>query len=101
MYGGMDQSIADAAVQEPFKGIARRWYEKMGTWDQIDDENKKGYADTIDTQMIVLWGAQPSVSQTAQSGRGMAELRDWRPGEGYAATRVPSDWLRTRSGPSR
>lgn len=32
---------------------------------------------------------------------GMAELRDWRPGEGYAATRVPSDWLRTRSGPSR
>ncbi len=76
MYGGMDQSIADAAVQEPFKGIARRWYEKMGTWDQIDDENKKGYADTIDTQMIVLWGAQPSVSQTAQSGRGMAELRE-------------------------
>nr|NKR04555.1 hypothetical protein [Escherichia coli] len=31
---------------------------------------------------------------------GMAELRDWRPGEGYAATRVPSDWLRTRSGPA-
>ena len=28
----------------------------------------------------------------------MAELRDWRPGEGYAATRVPSDWLVTRSG---
>jgi len=32
---------------------------------------------------------------------GVAELRDWRSGEGYAATRVPSDWLRTRSGPSR
>lgn len=32
---------------------------------------------------------------------GMAELRDWHAGEGYAATRVPSDWLRTRSGPSR
>lgn len=32
---------------------------------------------------------------------GVAELRDWHPGEGYAATRVPSDWLRTRSGPSR
>ena len=31
---------------------------------------------------------------------GMAELRDWRPGEGYAATRVPSDWLVTRSGPA-
>lgn len=76
MYGGADQSIADAAAQEPFKGIAKRWYEKMGVWDQIDDENKKGYADEIDTKMLVLWGAQPSVSQTAQSGRGMAELRD-------------------------
>ncbi len=31
---------------------------------------------------------------------GMAELRDWRPGDGYAATRVPSDWLVTRSGPA-
>lgn len=27
------------------------------------------------SEVIVLWGAQPSVSQTAQSGRGMAELR--------------------------
>ena len=76
MYGGADQSIADAAVQECFKGLAKRHYEKMGVWDQIDDVNKKGYAEDIDTQMIVLWGAQPSVSQTAQSGRGMAELRD-------------------------
>ena len=32
---------------------------------------------------------------------GVAELRDWRTGEGYAATRVPSDWLQTRSRPSR
>ncbi|MBX9932586.1 MAG: hypothetical protein K2Y56_13760 [Methylobacterium sp.] len=31
---------------------------------------------------------------------GVAELRDWRAGEGYAATRVPSDWLRTRAGPA-
>lgn len=31
---------------------------------------------------------------------GVAELRDWHPGEGYAATRVPSDWLRIRSGPA-
>lgn len=51
MYGGNDQSIADNAVQEIFK---------------VED-NK---ADTV-----VLWGAQPSVSQTAESGRGMAELR--------------------------
>lgn len=27
------------------------------------------------SEVIVMWGAQPSVSQTAQSGRGMAELR--------------------------
>jgi hypothetical protein len=27
------------------------------------------------------------------------ELRDWHPGEGYAVTRVPTDWLRTRAAP--
>ena len=32
---------------------------------------------------------------------GVVELRDWHPSDGYATTRVPSDWLRTRSGPSR
>lgn len=31
---------------------------------------------------------------------GIAELRDWHPGEGYAATRVPAGWLRARSGPA-
>jgi len=51
IYGGNDQSIADNAVQEIFKVT----------------DNK---ADTV-----VLWAAQPSVSQTAESGRGMAELR--------------------------
>ena len=50
-YGGNDQSIADNAVQEIFK---------------VED-NK--------AEVVVLWGAQPSVSQTAESGRGMAELR--------------------------
>lgn len=50
-YGGNDQSIADNAVQEIFK---------------VED-NK--------TEVVVLWAAQPSVSQTAESGRGMAELR--------------------------
>lgn len=50
-YGGNDQSIADNAVQEIFR---------------VDD-NK--------AEVVVLWGAQPSVSQTAESGRGMAELR--------------------------
>jgi len=60
MYGGSDQSIADCAVTEPFKGLAPL-------------EIAKGV--TQDTKVLVLWAAQPSVSQTAQSGRGMAELR--------------------------
>lgn len=60
MYGGADQSIADCAVLEPFKGLAPL-------------EEAKGV--TQDTKVIVLWAAQPSVSQTSQSGRGMAELR--------------------------
>ena len=51
-YGGNDQSIADNAVQEIFRP---------------DPDNK--------AEVVVLWGAQPSVSQTAESGRGMAELR--------------------------
>ncbi|MDR3307631.1 MAG: molybdopterin-dependent oxidoreductase [Coriobacteriales bacterium] len=55
-----DQSIADCAVLEPFKGLAPL-------------EEAKGI--TSDTKCIVVWGAQPSVSQTSQSGRGMAELR--------------------------
>ncbi len=50
-YGGNDQSIADNAVQEIFRV----------------DENK--------AEVVVLWAAQPSVSQTAESGRGMAELK--------------------------
>ncbi|WP_304426944.1 molybdopterin-dependent oxidoreductase, partial [uncultured Adlercreutzia sp.] len=51
-YGGTDQSIADSAVREVFR----------------TGENNK-------TEMLVLWGTQPSVSQTAMSGRCMAELR--------------------------
>ncbi|NGM17085.1 molybdopterin-containing oxidoreductase family protein [Xiamenia xianingshaonis] len=50
-YGGDDQSIADNAVQEIFK----------------PEDNQ--------TEVVVIWGAQPSVSETAESGRGMAELR--------------------------
>lgn len=60
MYGGDNQSMADCSVQEPFKGLAPA-------------EAAKGI--TNDTKMLVLWGTQPSVSQTAQAGRGMAELR--------------------------
>ncbi len=60
MYGGADQSIADAAVLEPFKGLA-----------PLD----VAAGVSQDTTVLVLWAAQPSVSQTSQSGRGMAELR--------------------------
>lgn len=51
-YGGNDQSVADNAVQEIFR---------------TGDDNK--------AEAVVIWGAQPSVSETAESGRGMAELR--------------------------
>jgi anaerobic selenocysteine-containing dehydrogenase len=60
MYGGRSMSIADANTNEPFKGLAPL-------------EAAKGLES--ETKVIVLWAAQPSVSQTAVSGRGMAELR--------------------------
>lgn len=50
-YGGNDQSVADNSVQEIFRTTNNQ------------------------TELVVLWGAQPSTSQTAQSGRAMAELR--------------------------
>ena len=53
-YGGNDQSIADNAVQEIFRP---------------KEDNK--------AEVVVVWAAQPSVSETAESGRGMAELRSW------------------------
>jgi anaerobic selenocysteine-containing dehydrogenase len=49
--GGICQSMADNYVTEPFN-LAN-----------------------VNTTSLVLWGTQPSVSQVAQSGRGMAELR--------------------------
>ena len=51
-YGGNDQSVADNAVQEIYR---------------TGEDNK--------AEVVVVWGAQPSVSETAESGRGMAELR--------------------------
>ena len=51
VYGGSDQSIADGAVLEPFN-----------EWKPT-------------TKALVLWGTQPSASQTAQAGRAMVELR--------------------------
>ena len=60
MYGGQNQSIADCSALEMFKGLAPA-------------EIAKGV--TQDTKVLVLWGAQPSISQVAQSGRGLAELR--------------------------
>lgn len=60
MYGGADQSTADSSVLEPYKGMS-----------QAD----KDAGITSDMQCLVIWGTQPSASQTAQAGRGLAELR--------------------------
>lgn len=51
VYGGRPPSIADSFLWEPFNTYKPA------------------------TKMIVLWGAQPSISQTALSGHGMADLR--------------------------
>ena len=60
-YMGMPgQSMADGMVVEPFKGFG---------------SVEKEYGIKNDTEAIVLWGTQPSCSQTARAGRGMAELR--------------------------
>ncbi len=52
MWGGDNQSMADSSVLEPFNE----------------------YSPSM--ELIVLWGAQPAASQTAQTGRGMADARD-------------------------
>lgn len=51
MWGGGNQSIADSSCLEPFN--------------EYDPK----------LELLVLWGAQPSTSQTAQSGRGVADMR--------------------------
>lgn len=56
----MSDSIADNEVREPFKGFSKA-------------DREAGI--TNDCQVLVLWGTQPSSSQTAKAGRGMAELR--------------------------
>jgi anaerobic selenocysteine-containing dehydrogenase len=60
MWGGSSQSIADCGVLEILKGLAPA-------------EEAAGI--TNDTKCLIIWGTQPSVSQTSQSGRAMAELR--------------------------
>ncbi len=61
MYGGADQSMADSSVKEIWKGLS-------------EADQEAGITGSTDT--IVLWGTQPSCSQTAQAGRGLAELRE-------------------------
>ena len=56
----MSDSIADNEVREPFKGFSKA-------------DKEAGI--TNDMQVLVLWGTQPSSSQTAKAGRAMAELR--------------------------
>lgn len=60
MGSSKNQSIGDSSATECFKGLSKF-------------EQAKGIEN--ETKGVVIWGAQPSVSQTAQSGRGMAELR--------------------------
>ncbi|MCL1847653.1 MAG: molybdopterin-dependent oxidoreductase [Coriobacteriia bacterium] len=60
MYYGQSQELAQSEVLECYKGLAPH-------------EAAKGV--TQDTKVFVVWGAQPSVSQTSQSGRGMGDLR--------------------------
>lgn len=60
MYGGSDQSTADSSVLEPYKGLS-----------QADKD--AGIKNSM--ECLVIWGTQPSCSQTAQAGHGLAELR--------------------------
>jgi anaerobic selenocysteine-containing dehydrogenase len=61
MYNGQDQSIADSATLEPWKGV---------------NPQQAAMGITNEMGLLVSWGAQPSVSQTAQSGRAVAEMRE-------------------------
>ena len=56
----MSDSIADNEVREPFKGFSKA-------------DREAGISN--DCEVLVLWGTQPSSSQTAKAGRAMAELR--------------------------
>lgn len=40
-----------------------------------DSFNQEPFKPNTETEMLVMWGTQPSVSQTAKAGRGLAELR--------------------------
>ena len=61
MGSGATQSIADSSANEMWKGLSP-YEQKFGL--------------KCDTVAHVVWGAQPSVSQTAQSGRSIADLRE-------------------------
>ena len=60
MYGGADQSTADSSVLETFKGLSKA-------------DKEAGIKN--DMNCLVIWGTQPSASQTSQAGRGLAEVR--------------------------
>ena len=60
MYGGSDQSTADSSVLEPYKGLS---------------EADKAAGITNSMNVLVIWGTQPSASQTAQAGRALSDLR--------------------------
>jgi anaerobic selenocysteine-containing dehydrogenase len=95
LYGGSSQSIADCDDLEPWKGINQNL--KAKNPDEAKIKNN--------TKTLVIWGAQPSVSQTAQSGRAVAEFRNQIGGNtivvdpNYSPDAVHATiWLRPRSG---
>lgn len=60
MYGGTCQSLADGMVTECWRGLSKA-------------DQEAGIEPA--TEVIVLWGTQPSCSQTAAAGRAITECR--------------------------
>jgi anaerobic selenocysteine-containing dehydrogenase len=60
-YAGKDQSISDDATVEAFKGFS---------------QTDKSAGIKNDMKVLVLWATQPSISQTAAAGHGLADLRE-------------------------
>jgi anaerobic selenocysteine-containing dehydrogenase len=87
MYGFRDQY--QGLYDEPFKGCSPL-------------ERAKGVSQ--DLVALVLWGSSPSVAQTAQAGRGLAELRDLGVKTVVVDPNMSNDaakatvWLRVRPG---
>lgn len=60
VWGGNNQSMADDCVVEPWKGLSKA-------------DREAGIEPS--SEVLVLWGTQPSCSQTAHAGRAITECR--------------------------